>query len=334
MKKNVRLLRRFLFLFLAVLVALPGFAGQTQAFAQEYVPDTTPVLTSGDYAYKVYDDGSVEIVEYNGRETDLVIPEELDGKRVTAVGDQAFSYCDLDSLTIPEGISVGGRAFEYCSIEKTLSLPEGIVIRGSAFDYAELPKSVVIPEGAVLSGDCFAYCEDVLRLFVAPSAVVKGSAFGYSEDLRTLICAPGSEIADDAFEYSYQLTGVMLCGDVTLGKDPFPYCRKAKLINESAEQYDVELERYFGPRQKPAVTGGTSKPADTTGTKVIGQAAALKIALDDAGLKESDVRDLDVELEKTLRKEYYEVDFEYGPYDYEYKIEAYTGEIITFRRER
>ncbi len=332
MKNNVRTLRRFLFLFLAVLIAMPGLAGQPRAFAQEYEPDRTPVLTCGDYDYKVYDD-SVVIVEYNGRETDVVIPAELDGNQVTTVGSEAFAYYEMDSLTIPEGIIVSGRAFEYCSIDKALSLPEGIVIRGRAFEYAELPKTVVIPEGAVLEDDCFAYCEELECLFVAPSAVLKDSVFGYSEDLRTLVCAPGSEIADDAFEYSYDLSGVLLCGDVTLGKDPFPYCRRVKIHFESEQQYDLEIEKIFGPQEKKGA-GGTAKPGDKTGAKVIGETAALKIALDEAGLKKSDVRDVDIELEQKLRGSYYEIDFDSGAYEYEFKIDAFTGEIITFRRER
>ena len=43
MKNKTALCSRFLFIFLAVLIALPGLAGRAQASAQEYVPDLTPV---------------------------------------------------------------------------------------------------------------------------------------------------------------------------------------------------------------------------------------------------------------------------------------------------
>ena len=67
------------------------------------MPDLTPVQYCGDYAYKVYNDSSVEIVEYKGLEPDIIIPEELDGNRVTSIGDEAFAYYKMDSLIVPEG---------------------------------------------------------------------------------------------------------------------------------------------------------------------------------------------------------------------------------------
>lgn len=322
--KKTKTLSRFLILFLAVLVALPGFAGLPQASAQEYVPDRTPVQEYGDYSFKVYDDGTVEIVDYSGQETDVVIPAELDGNKVDTIGSSAFAYYEMASLTIPEGIRVSGRAFEYCKITDELSLPDGISIGIRAFEYAELPKVVVIPEGAVLDGSCFSYCEDLERLFVGPSAVIRGSAFSYSEDLKTLICAPGSQFADRAFEYCYDLVGVMLCGDVALDGKSFSYSRGAKFFHEDELQYDLELEKVLASQGR---RGGTAL------TK-IGADAALKIALDDAGLKQNQVRDLDVELERSDRGEYYEVGFEKGVYEYEYRIDAYTGEILSAARTR
>jgi uncharacterized membrane protein YkoI len=116
----------------------------------------------------------------------------------------------------------------------------------------------------------------------------------------------------------------MLCGDVTLDGKAFSYSRGAKFFHEDEMQYDLELEKALGSlakRRGPAVTK-------------IGEEAALKIALDDAGLKQSQVRDIDVELERGDRGEYYEVGFEKGVYEYEYLIEAYTGEILSARRAR
>ena len=121
MKKIIALCSRFLFIFLAVLIALPGLAWRAQASAQEYVPDLTPVQEYGDYSYKVYTDGTVEIVDYNGQEADVMIPSELGGERVTVIGSEAFAYYEMSSLTIPEGVDVSGRAFEYCKITEALT---------------------------------------------------------------------------------------------------------------------------------------------------------------------------------------------------------------------
>ncbi len=65
------------------------------------------------------------------------------------------------------------------------------------------------------------------------------------------------------------------------------------------------------------------------GKKMIGKDAALQVALEDAGLTSEEVRDVDIELDRTLTSRRYEVDFEAGRTEYEYKIDAYTGEILS-----
>ena len=65
------------------------------------------------------------------------------------------------------------------------------------------------------------------------------------------------------------------------------------------------------------------------GSKKIGKNAALQAALEDAGLSSDEVTDIDIELEKTLSSAWYEVDFESGRAEYEYRINAYTGEVLS-----
>lgn len=334
MKKSFGTLHRVFFLFLVFAVALPAFVWHSQASAQEYQPDPTPVQECGDYAYKLYSDGTLEIVDYSGQESDIVIPTELDGNRVTMVGSDAFDYCEMASLTIPEGIIVTGRAFQYCVITDALTLPAGIDISVRAFEYAELPKAVVIPEGAVIGGDCFSYCEKLETLFVEPSAVVKGSAFSYSEDLKTLVCASGSEIADRAFYSSRSLAGVILCGDVKLGDKPFPYCEQAELRPEAEAYYASELEKAIGLQEKVSGSNVQTGPVEQKTDKRIGEQEAVIIALDDAGLSPRSLSYLKVELMQNWRGFYYEVVFNHGAYKYEYEIEAYSGDILSAKRAK
>ncbi len=62
--------------------------------------------------------------------------------------------------------------------------------------------------------------------------------------------------------------------------------------------------------------------------KTIGRKGALQAALDEAGLTADQVTDIDVELERSIGSSWYEVDFESGRLEYEYKVDAYTGEIL------
>lgn len=47
-------------------------------------------VTSGNYEYTVLDDGTAQITKYNGNDAELTIPTDLDGKKVTSIGDYSF----------------------------------------------------------------------------------------------------------------------------------------------------------------------------------------------------------------------------------------------------
>ena len=69
------------------------------------------------------------------------------------------------------------------------------------------------------------------------------------------------------------------------------------------------------------------------GEKMKGKDAALQAALTDAGLTADQAVDIDIELERDLRSAWYEIDFECGRTEYEYKVNAYSGEILSARTD-
>ena len=82
--------------------------------------------------YEELEDGTVEITGYSGEDTVLVIPDEIDGKRVTSIGSYAFFVCSgLTEITIPEGVtSIGDFAFAGCWGLTKITLPEGVTSIG------------------------------------------------------------------------------------------------------------------------------------------------------------------------------------------------------------
>ncbi len=59
----------------------------------------------GAYEYSVLDDGTVEITFYSGSDLESDIPETINGKMVTSIGEGAFADCDsLRNVTIPESV--------------------------------------------------------------------------------------------------------------------------------------------------------------------------------------------------------------------------------------
>lgn len=77
--------------------------------------------SSGDYKYDVKPDGTVILTKYTGNSADVTIPDTIDGKTVSAIGERAFRYASITSVTIPGCVnSIGLKAFLSCENLKTV----------------------------------------------------------------------------------------------------------------------------------------------------------------------------------------------------------------------
>ncbi|MCL2013758.1 MAG: leucine-rich repeat domain-containing protein [Oscillospiraceae bacterium] len=88
-----------------------------------------------DFKYSLNGD-TITIFGYTGNKTEVVIPEKIEGKRVTLIGAEAFMGNDLiTSITIPKGndtkgeaaFFIGDKAFWGCNMLKTVNFPKGFV---------------------------------------------------------------------------------------------------------------------------------------------------------------------------------------------------------------
>lgn len=74
--------------------------------------------------------------------------------------------------------------------------------------------------------------------------------------------------------------------------------------------------------------------AEQENATYISSSEALGIALAHAGLREEDVKGASSEPDVENGKTVYEIEFNHGGYEYEYKIDAITGEILHTEKER
>lgn len=106
------------------------------------VPVYASAETSGDFEYQILEDGTAEIIGYNGRAYDMIIPSEIDGYTVTSIGDYAFYYyivpSNIDSVEIPETITyIGTMAFYNFNSLYEVAIPDSVATIGKyAFGYA------------------------------------------------------------------------------------------------------------------------------------------------------------------------------------------------------
>ena len=136
------------------------------------------------FEYEVYDD-TVTITDYNGRESEVIIPSTIDGYTVTEIGHGAFVNCTtLESVTIPDSVEyIGDVAFASTNI-KSLVIPERVTYIGDyAFEYCHNLESVTIPEGVEYIGD-YAFGDAGFLEVTIPASVkyIGECAFGFIAD--------------------------------------------------------------------------------------------------------------------------------------------------------
>lgn len=101
-------------------------------------------------------------------------------------------------------------------------------------------------------------------------------------------------------------------------------------FKSNGDVYYGEFSDVISVKTKKSSSSSSSKNTST----VIGASKATSIALNNAGLKKSQVRDLSYELDVENGVKVYEVDFDYGKYEYSYDIDALSGKILHKEKER
>ena len=184
--------------------ALP--ATENNAILNELVASATAgdYYADGDYEYRVLNDGTIEIVRYNGSDTNLIIPSKIEDKEVTSIGKKAFAYCKIASVSIPNSVTnIEEYAFSYSDIE-SITIPNSVTsINDNTFEGCENLMSVDIPNSVTSIGSfAFANCTNLKELTIPDSVtVIKGCAFEGCKNLEN-ISIPNNviSIGGNAFE--------------------------------------------------------------------------------------------------------------------------------------
>ena len=145
---------------------------------------------SGDYSYILLEDGTAEI-RGNWREVkELVIPEELDGHRVTAIGDNAFKSCwSLNTVIIPDSVTtIGDCAFSSCYSLTSVSIPNSVTTIGeNPFEYCTKLTSITIlpdhPAFATIDGVLF---EKSTKTLICYPCALNAKSYSIPKGIRSI----------------------------------------------------------------------------------------------------------------------------------------------------
>ncbi|MBP0958473.1 MAG: leucine-rich repeat domain-containing protein [Oscillospiraceae bacterium] len=180
----------------------------------------------------------------------LAIPEKIDGKDVTAIGDYAFSQCtSLESITIPDGVtSIGDNAFYECSSLESILVDEdnnnyssedGVLFDKNKTTLIKYPAnksgdSYVIPNGVVtIEAYAFVGCRNLTGITIPDGVISIGDdAFVGCRNLTSITIPDGViSIGDNAFWNCPSLTSITIPDSVeSIGENAFFLCTSLESI--------------------------------------------------------------------------------------------------------
>ena len=191
-----------------------------------------------DFEYSVDINKRVTITGYNGTRSNLIIPGEIKGYRVTSIGGSAFEGCSsLTSINIPDGVtSIRSSAFEGCSSLTSINIPNSVTSIGDdAFRDCTNLTSINIPDGVTSIDDwTFNGCSSLTSINIPDGVTSIGEhAFSGCSSLTSINIPDGvTKIGDEVFYDCRSLTSINLPNGVTsIGYSAFYDCRSLTSIN-------------------------------------------------------------------------------------------------------
>lgn len=146
---------------------------------------TTDYAAPGGLPFRYAVDGNgVTITKYTGTAPDVVIPDEIDGKPVTAIGERAFAWKPVVSVIGGRWIvRIGEKVFYLCRLLASAPLGCNLVSTGDdAFGFCSALTSLSLPDSVVSIGrECFARCDALSAVEIGIGLQIIGQQAFYSD---------------------------------------------------------------------------------------------------------------------------------------------------------
>ena len=250
---------------LVLCVLLCGGIGMTAQAEEETYNGFT-------YVYESWSD-TITILVYKGNKTEIVIPGEIKGKKVTKIGELAFMGCkNLKSIIIPEGVTrISNQAFAGCSGLTSIPMPDSIThISDAAFVGCSSLKSITMPKGVTsIAASIFESCSSLESVTIPKGMTeIYGGAFEGCSSLECVTIPEGvTWIGGSAFKGCSSLTSITIPKSVTWIPDGvFTGCKKLVLscykdsvAYNYAKQNNISVKLIVDPAKKGTTLTVSSK---------------------------------------------------------------------------
>lgn len=194
----------------------------------------------GYFFYKFGSDGYIEIIEYVGKEMDVVVPEEINGRYVGSIGKNVFKdNKTITSIELPDHLySIGDGAFEGCENLQTVN-STGITEIGAHAFYGCKSLENISLTGIKSVGDyAFSECSSLTELDLNTVEKIGIGAFYNASDIyKVHFSSELTTIDNGAFAGCSSFKEIILPDNIDrIGLLAFGY--------DSNEDYDMRYENY------------------------------------------------------------------------------------------
>lgn len=152
--------------------------------------------------YKILNDGTIQITGCDESATEVIIPSEIDGAKVTRSGESAFAaYKNLKSINIPDSVTnIGNGAFASCTSLTSINVSENnqnyMSVDGVLFN-KNMSRIIMYPIGkedllyiisnnvTSIGGNAFKYCNNITEITISNSLMsIYYEAFNLYKNLK------------------------------------------------------------------------------------------------------------------------------------------------------
>lgn len=191
----------------------------------------------------------------------LVIPDEIDGSRVTAIGNSAFyQRSDFTTLHIGKYVkTIGNEAFRQAKGMKTVSFASGCAVESfgnSAFRGCDALTSFTMPNTVTSIGEMCFQANPLLATVKISNQLTVIASRAFAEDAvlnNVEIPASVTTIGANAFYQCRGLTSISFPGNVTkLGGEAFRDCSSLTYVNIPATITSMDANVFWNSGVKTA----------------------------------------------------------------------------------
>ena len=222
--------------------------------------DEASAAVSGDWEYTL-SSGKATLTKYNGIETQIIIPAEIEGYIVTNLADSCLRNQDkITSITIPDSVtSISSYAFNGCTGLTSITIPDSVTSIGinllngcTSLTSASISNSVKNLKESIFYG-----CTSLTSVSIGNSVTsISTSAFNGCTSL-TSITIPDSvtSIGNYAFYGCTSLTSITIPDSVTsIGDQTFYGCTGLTSITIPDSVTSISSYAFYGCTSLTSIT--------------------------------------------------------------------------------